>query len=138
MEELNIVTKDDKCRGSHADLRHIVDLEAATLIGGRLNADHRVAKNVIEHTRGYTHNRLTVDVNNTFKQIGDTLTCLCRNIEDGRVRHISQFGANLVIELVYRVVVFFNQIPLVNYNNNCLACLVCNACNFGVLIGNAG
>ena len=55
MEQPRVVAKDDEMRRLHADLRHIVDLQAAALVRGRLDARGGIFQNIIEHTGRDAH-----------------------------------------------------------------------------------
>ena len=70
MEKLDVVAEDDEGRGSDTDLGHIVDLQSLAFVGRRLSTGHGVVEDVVEHTRGDTGDRLTVNVIYLLKKIG--------------------------------------------------------------------
>ena len=135
MEQLGVVTENNERGGRNSDLRHVIDLKTLTLVCGRLNLCCRFIKHIVEHTRGDSENRLTVDVVDMLKEICNSLTGLCRYEDDRSVRHISESYTDLVGKLFDRGVVFFNGIPFVYNDYRGLSRLVSDTCDLFVLLG---
>ena len=138
VEELHAVAEDDEGGRSHRDLRHVVDLEAASLVGRGLNADHGLAKHVVEHARGDAQKRLVMHELDALKEVAHALSRLGGDVNDGGVGHIGKCGADLGVELVDGGVVLLDQIPLVDHDDHGLARLVRDARDLLVLLGDAG
>src|SRR5574344_1067018 len=82
MEQLAAVAEDDKVRRFDADLRHVVDLQASALVGGRLNARLRVGKDIVEHAGGDSRTGLRIDIIDQLKESVYTLTCRSGDKDD--------------------------------------------------------
>ena len=137
MEELLGVAEDNEGGGSYRGLSHIVDLKSLTLVRGRLNSVGRIVKQIVEHTGGDTLSRLGIHLVDELVDVGASLSGERGNVDDRSVRHIGKRSTNLLGILVNGVVVLLNGIPLVDNDDNRLACLVSDACDLLILLGNA-
>ena len=137
MEELLVVAENDKGRRFDAGLGHVVDLQAFSLIGRRLNARGSVAENVVEHTRWNAHSGLVVDIVDKLEQAVDALSGLGGNEHNWRIGHIRKSRVHILAELVHGLGVFFYQIPLIDDNDAGFAAFVRNAGNAFILGGHA-
>ena len=80
---------------------------------------------------------MIVDVADMIEKGVDALSRHSGNVNDGRVGHIGKGSADSLVEAIHRAVVLFNQIPLVDGNDHCLACLMGNSRNLFILLGDA-
>ena len=120
-----------------ADLRHIVDLEPASFVCGRLDARGGIFENVVEHAGRDAHGVLVRYGVDHFKELVDPLTGQRGDEQHRRVGHIAQVAADIVRHLLHRVRVFFDHVPLVDDDDARLACLVRKPGDLGVLLGDA-
>ena len=118
-------------------LGHIVDLQAAPLVGGRLDAGLGVSQHAVQHAGGDAHGGLIVDVVDQLKQAADPLARQGRDEHDGRVGHEAQVAADILPHAIHGLVVLLYGVPLVHHDDAGLARLVSQTGHLGVLFGNA-
>ena len=136
MEQTLVVAEDDEMRGANTDLRHIIDLQAATLIRGRLHTSLSILQHVIELTGGDAGTGLLVDIVDQFKQTIHSLTGHSGDEDHRRIGHEAKITANVLAHAIHGLIILFDGIPLVHHDDASLACFVRHACHLGVLLGN--
>ena len=114
MKQFRIVAERDERRRICRRLSDIEYFQTLSLIRRRLNFHRCVRKHVVEHACRNTSAVLFMDVIYQFVKFFDTLTRLCRNKDNGRVRHIFKVFDNLFSDPVHRLIVFFDNVPLVD------------------------
>ena len=95
MEQPPVVAEHHEVRRLHAHLRHIVDLQAAALVRGRLDAGLGIRQNGIQHTGGDPEGSLIGHIVDHVEQLVHPLTGLGGDKQDGGVGHVGQIPADL-------------------------------------------
>ena len=134
MEQPPVIAEHHEVRRLHAHLRHIVDLQAAALVRGRLDAGLGIRQNGIQHTGGDPEGGLIGHIVDHVEQLVHPLTGLGGDKQDGGVGHIGQISADLLRHAGHGLVVLFHQIPFVHHDDAGLARLVGHTGHLGVLL----
>ena len=137
MEQLCVIAEKHEGRRCDRRLCHIIYFQPSALICRRLNAHCSVCKHVVKHSRGNSHDRLTVNIFYLFKKRLDSLTGLCGNKYYRSVLHIPECLAHLHCIFVYRAVILFHGIPFIDDYDARLTGFVCDSGYFFVLLGHA-
>ena len=85
MEQPPVIAEHHKMRRLYADLRHVIDFQAAALIRGGLHPGLCVCQNRIQHTRGHAEGRLICHVIDQIKQLFHPLPGLGLSADDGGI-----------------------------------------------------
>ena len=135
MEELGLVAEADEVRGTGACLGHIENLQAAALVGGRLDTSGGIGQQRVQHTGGDTGGCLLVHVLDELEQARHTLTGHSRNKDNGGIGHVGQVLSDLCPHLIHGLVVLLDGVPLVDHDDAGLAGIVGHTGHLGVLFG---
>ena len=103
MEQTGIVTEDNEVRGLGACLSHVVDLQAAALIRGRLNTGGGISQHAVQSTGGDTGRILLFNFLDHGEQAVDALTGEGRQEHDRSISHVSQILTDLLLHVTHAV-----------------------------------
>ena len=120
-----------------AHLGHIVDLQPAALVRGRLHTGLSVRQNAVEHTGGDTHGGLVIDIVDQLKQPAHPLSCQGGDKHNGSIGHETEIPADILPHAVHGLVVLLHRVPLVHHDDAGLSRLMGQTRHLGVLLGNA-
>ena len=137
MEQLRVVAENNEMRRLDADLRHIINLQAAALVRGRLDTRGRVLQNVVEHTGRNAHTVLVGDGVDRLKELVHALARQRRNEHDRRILHIAQVAPHILGHAVHGVCVLLDGVPLVDDDDTRLSGLVRKTRDLRVLLRHA-
>ena len=138
MEQLGVVAEAHEGGGLDAGLGDIVDLQAAALVGGGLDAGGGLGQNGVQVAGGDAHTGRGMHHLDQVEQVFHPLAGLGRQEDHGRIGHISQLGADLLLIFLLGAGFLLDEIPLVDGNDGGLAGVVCQTGDLGILIGDAG
>ncbi len=137
MEKVFFVYKADECGWLGGRLGHVVDLQPAALVGGRLDSGGGHGQHVVELTGGNAHAVLVVHEGDELVEVVEPLTGLRGDEDDGRIGHEGEVVLQLLAVVLHGLAVFFVGVPLVDRNDAGLPRLVCEAGDLAVLFGEA-
>ena len=120
-----------------AHLGHIVDLQPAALVRGRLHTGLGIRQNAVEHTGGDTHGGLVIDIVDQLKQPAHPLSCQGGDKHNGSIGHETEIPADILPHTVHGLVVLLHRVPLVHHDDAGLSRLMGQTRHLGVLLGNA-
>ena len=137
MEQARVVAEDDKVRRLHADLRHIIDLQTASLVRGRLHAGRGVLKDVVEHAGRDAHGALVGHGVDALIELADALARQGGQEDDRRVGEVAEVATDLCRLLSHGVRVLVHKVPLVHDDDAGLSGLVGQTGDLCVLLRHA-
>ena len=138
MEQPGVVAENHKVRGLGAGLGHIVDLQAAALIRGRLHPGGGIRQDAVQGAGGDTAGVLGVDILNHLKEPVHPLACQGGKEQHRGVEHIAQTVADIGLHIPHGVgLLILHGVPFVDHDDGGFPCLVDQSGDFGVLLRDA-
>ena len=85
VEKIAVVDERNKRRRARGCLRHVINFKTFSLVRRRLNARFGIGKHLIQPACGYSDGILVVNELYKLKETVKSLTCFCRNKNNGRI-----------------------------------------------------
>ena len=136
MHNFRFVDEDNKGWRFDFDLCNIKNLKTLALFGRWRIDSHSVLDNLIENTSSDTHSVLLGNIGDNLRQTVNTLLGNGRNENYRRILQENKLLAQSFGITQSGGIVLFVQIPLVDNQNNSLACLMSIAYDTFILLGN--